>query len=253
MDTPLLVTIDSSKIPSGDGTYWFRVVGWDYEGSGLTNRRALPLRGATTEPANVEDSWVLTFDNPNVQVAPYPDAQILEVLVDGAVVNPCDVGAPQRGQARSRLQGLRPGRLARRLHTGGDLRKRSVGEPTGAVELQLLAQAADCVGPEYGRALLEPASPGTPCTPPSGGTPCATAPTWHGGEMRLTVDLDEAFPIPCCYQLNLHVWTRHILNCGGDPWPYENWQWYTIGYGVCPPPVVGPPAAAMARLADVEA
>ena len=103
---------------------------------------------------------------------------------------------------------------------------------------QLVAVAADCVGPQYGQALLEPPPP------LATGAPCATAPTWYGGQMSLTGDLSQAFPEPCCYQINLNVWTCHILDCQGSPAPYQNSQWYTIGYGVCSEPdiveVVGP-------------
>jgi hypothetical protein len=51
------------------------------------------------------------------------------------------------------------------------------------------------VGPTYGEALEQG----------------ATAPTWHGGTIRLTVDLSEAFPEPCCYQLELRAWKRTVV------------------------------------------
>jgi hypothetical protein len=243
---PLLVVIDSTKFPGGDGTYWFRVVGWKIENGELVKRQVLTLCGTETD-----NGWVLTFNNPNVLVSPYPDAEILEVLVDGEVVKPCDVVPESGGQLEVVFKAYDPeGWL------GGYTLEATYGSD-GSVDLlaqassQLAAIPADCVGPEYGRALLEPASPGVPCVPLiATGTVCATAPTWHGGTMRLTIDLAEAFPEPCCYQLNLHVWTRHILDCDQEPAPYENWQWYTIGYGVCPPPLRPVQAAEPERPVD---
>jgi hypothetical protein len=54
----------------------------------------------------------------------------------------------------------------------------------------------------------------------------ATRPDWEGGEYTLRIKLDEAFPKPCCYQLELHA--RKRVNCV----THENRSEYTIGWGV---------------------
>jgi len=73
-------------------------------------------------------------------------------------------------------------------------------------------------GPTYGQALAQG----------------ATAPHWYGGNMRLQVPANQAFPEPCCYQLELRAWKRTVVNCDHD-YPHRNRSEYTIGVGVCPP------------------
>jgi hypothetical protein len=53
------------------------------------------------------------------------------------------------------------------------------------------------VGPDYGSALLQG----------------ATAPFWEGGTIRLTTTVGALFPETCCYQLQLWVFKRDIVNC----------------------------------------
>jgi hypothetical protein len=66
----------------------------------------------------------------------------------------------------------------------------------------------------------------------------AVAPSWTGGRYRLTMPVTEAFPEPCCYQLELRAWKRtiigsksgHTFTCSGDN---RNQTHYSIGVGVC--------------------
>jgi hypothetical protein len=80
---------------------------------------------------------------------------------------------------------------------------------------------ASLVGPTYGEALHP--------------TQGAVAPHWHGGRFRLQVSLAEAFPEPCCYQLELRAYKRTIVSCDGD-YDHNNLSEYTFGVGICPPP-----------------
>src|SRR5262249_49208211 len=62
----------------------------------------------------------------------------------------------------------------------------------------------------------------------------APQPTWRGGQFRLTVDLTEAFPEPCCYQLELRAYKRTVDGCYLG-FGHNNLTEYTIGVGVCGP------------------
>jgi hypothetical protein len=71
------------------------------------------------------------------------------------------------------------------------------------------------------------------------------APYWYGGTYRLVVPLEDAFPIPCCYQLELRAWNRAVVgtkvshsivyHCHKH-YPYHNRSTYALGFRVCPPP-----------------
>jgi len=58
--------------------------------------------------------------------------------------------------------------------------------------------------------------------------PDGVTPHWYGGQMSITLTgaaLAAAFPIPCCYELELIVRKRVIVNCNTD---YENRSHYTF-------------------------
>ncbi|HKF50519.1 MAG TPA: carboxypeptidase-like regulatory domain-containing protein [Terracidiphilus sp.] len=63
---------------------------------------------------------------------------------------------------------------------------------------------ADAVGPDYGSAIL--------VNPPNT-LQGATAPYWYGGTLKLTTTVGALFPVTCCYQLQLWVYKRNIVNC----------------------------------------
>ena len=44
----------------------------------------------------------------------------------------------------------------------------------------------------------------------------ASAPTWHGGAIRLRVPAQLAFPETCCYQLELRAYKRTVVSCDYD-------------------------------------
>jgi hypothetical protein len=226
----LVVPLDSTKF--GDGTHRFRVVGWRDGGGGtLVDREVLPVC-----ESEIENELVLTFDN-RLDPDPAhpashpcgagtvhlcvtePDTAFLSVKVNGVEVDPCGVVEHLGGTLEIDFEAHDPdGHLASyslQATYGSNLARDLLAQPSAS----LTPLAADYVGPTYGQALGQGAS----------------APTWHGGTMRLTVDLAQAFPIPCCYQLELRAWKRTVVSCDGS-FAHWNLSEYTIGVGVCPPP-----------------
>ena len=59
----------------------------------------------------------------------------------------------------------------------------------------------------------------------------ASRPDWAGGAYTLRMNVDEAFPKDCCYQLVLKARKRTIANCN-DRWPHRNRSEYSVGYGI---------------------
>lgn len=235
----LVVPIDSRALPS-DGTYHFRVVGWEIDGSGnLINRRVLPI--CATEQ---ENDLVLTFDNQIIDQPGHPashncgtvhtctlepDTHIMAVRVNGVELEPCatidtrdgmleidflasDVDGHLGGYQLSAHWGLNSSHWLLNL-PGATVTPIVPGTPSGW-------QAGQNQG-VYGVALNQG----------------ATAPHWYGGTYRLTVPVSEAFPDPCCYQLRLYAWKRTIVGyksnilfkCSST---HDNRTEYTIGIGV---------------------
>lgn len=230
----LLVAIDSTKFP--DGTYEFRVVGWEESGGVLQNPRVLPLCGT-----EIDNHLVLTFDNavnpdpahpaahpcgPGTVHActTEPDTHFIAVRINGGSVDACEVVDATTGTLEIDFLAHDPdGHLATygiSANYGVNLTNDLLALP-GAV---LTSIGAAQVGPTYGQALGQG----------------AIAPNWNGGLIRLTVPLDEAFPVPCCYLLRLTALKRTVV--GGQSgetfgcntgYPYRNWSEFTLGVGVC--------------------
>jgi hypothetical protein len=227
----LVVPVNSAAFP--DGTYQFRVVGWNDAGGGeVTGGRVLPLCGS-----DEDNGWVLTFNNrldpdpaantpcggavPVHLCVTEPNTEIISVRVNGAEVSDCDTVDAASGTLEIDFLAQDPtGNLAFFTLDAID------GNTYPAVDLlhqpssNLTLIAGDFTGPTYGEALGEG----------------ATAPVWLGGTMRLTVDAAEAFLGPCCYQIKLTAYSRTIVNCDGDVYEdYYNYSLFSIGVGVCPP------------------
>ena len=238
----LLVPIDSSKFP--DGTYQFRVVGWRDAGGGEIEGPPV-ISGGTYTPLGGEvlpvcgdaeqlNGWVLAFNN-RVEPDPgailpcgsgsthvcvtEPNTNIISVKVDGEPVSVCGTVDAASGTLEVEF-------LAQDL--SGNLGYYSFIAVYGsslAVDLltqpssELTLVSGDAVGPYYGQALAEG----------------ATAPSWQGGTMLLTVSAFEAFPEPCCYDLELEAWSRTVVDCDTG-FAYWNRSDFTIGVGVCPAP-----------------
>lgn len=248
----LLLPLDTRKF--NDGTYRFRVVGWqEAAGPTLDNRVVLPVCGSQDE-----NEFVLTFDNRVTNaVASHdpahncgqgvhlcttePDTHILAVRFDGVQVDPCDT------------TGHTPGTMVEidflvrdsDSHLGYYIFKSSWGlsqsqhllDQPGASVVPLVAGtptgwAAGQSEGNYGTALSQGAG--------------AVAPHWEGGTYRLTLPLEQAFPEPCCYQLELWAYKRtivgHTSSCNGY-WFHDNGNRteYSLGVGVCPPPLIPAP------------
>jgi hypothetical protein len=226
----LVVPIASGKFP--DGTYQFRVVGWNDAGGGeVTNGRVLPLCGS-----DQPNEWVLTFNNrldpdpsastpcggpvPVHLCVTEPDTAIISVKLNGVPVSDCSVVDAASGvlEIDFLAQDL-TGNLAFYTLDAID------GDTYPSVDLlhqpssALTLLSGDFAGPTYGEAL-------------GGG---ATAPVWKGGTMRLTIDANEAFTGPCCYQLKVTAYCRTDVSCDGGFDDYYNYSLFAIGVGVCPP------------------
>lgn len=228
----LVVPLDSTRF--ADGTYHFRVVGWTDGGGGtLTDPKVLPVCGT-----ELDNDWVLTFDNrlnpdPSHPTSPAhpcgsgtvhlcvtePDTDIIAVRVNGVAVEPCSTVDPRDGGTLEVdfLAHDPDGHLAvySMLATYAEnLAVNLLDRPSSTLSVL----AADYVGPTYGEALGQ-------------GAP---QPTWRGGRFRLAVDLAEAFPEPCCYQLELRAYKRTVDGCYLG-FAHNNLTEYTIGVGVCEP------------------
>jgi hypothetical protein len=226
----LVVPINSTVF--ADGTYQFRVVGWNDNGSGqVTNPRVLRLCDSERE-----NGWVLTFNNrvdpdpsassPCGGVVPVhlcvtePDTAIYSVRLNGVEISDCSTIDAASGTLEIEF-------LAQDLT--GNLAYYTLDALDGTTfpSADLLHQpssvlthiSGDSAGPTYGEALATG----------------ATAPVWTGGRMRLTVDAAQAFAGPCCFQIKLTAYSRTVVSCDGDL-DYYNYSQFAIGVGVCPPP-----------------
>lgn len=236
----LLVPLDTRVFP--DGTYRFKVRAWSEVGGTLTNPRLLPVCGTRTDA-----ELVLTFDNRVPPPEPghpvshncglgvhtctsEPDCHILQVRVNGHPVGICETVDARAGTLEIDFNVADPdGHLAYyslRATYGLNNAVNLLAPATGGVLTPLAAGVQE--GPNYQAAVLQGAIP----------------PHWHGGNIRLTVPLQNAFPVPCCYQLELRVFKRTVVgtgpasNCGFScdyGYPYRNLTEFTIGVGVCPP------------------
>lgn len=248
----LLVPLDTQKFD--DGTYRFRVVGWDESGGSLSNPRVLPVCGSQTA-----NELVLTFDN-RLNPDPAhpashpcggssihacttePDTHILDVRINGVSVSPCDTVDAASGWLEVDFMAHDPDG-----HLGGYWIRSTWGLSD---QRQLLNRAGVSVTP-MGTAVPDQAKTGWVVTQVQGnyGTAVnggATPPVWEGGYFTLRMPVSEAFPEPCCYQLELYAWKRTIIGhkagrtftCHGT---YHNQTHYSIGVGVCgdeDPPVL---------------
>ena len=252
----LLVPLDTGKF--NDGTYRFRVVGWQESGGSLVNPDdpiILPVCG--TQEAN---EFVLTFDNRVINdpsshdpthncggihlCTTEPDTHIVAVRVNGVLVRPCDMVDITPGGVLE-VDFLAHDSDAHLAYyylqsTWGLNQRRNLLEQAGAVVSVISGgQSGWYPGQDtgnYGSALDQG----------------ATAPHWAGGTFRLTIPMNEAFPDPCCYQLELWAFKRTVV--GSQSYRRftcdEGFRWgingnkteYSLGVGVCPPtpPIIKP-------------
>jgi hypothetical protein len=218
----------------GDGTYALRVIGYDEAGGALSNPRVMQVCQSDTDA-----QIVVTIDNQLTYAAPGSpdnpcgggtthlctdepltdilDARIVHAAGGTTPIGPCGNVALAEGDMLEvdfvayDAQG--------HLHSydliatyGENLAQNLIVLAGGPAGLQPLpggapsAPAAAQVGPDYATAR---AAQG------------AAAPTWPGGALRLRMPAALAFPVTCCYQLELRAYKRTIFNCHGSP---QHWN-----------------------------
>lgn len=95
----------------------------------------------------------------------------------------------------------------------------------------LLAQPSCTITPRAGTAHTGHQSGDAAATYGRALTQGASRPEWAGGEYTLRMNVEDAFPKDCCYQLVLRARKRTIANCNTS-WPHRNRSEYSIGYGI---------------------
>ena len=199
-----------------DDLYHFRLKSWEFQQSTghLVNPRILSL--CETEQDN---NLILRLDNrlvgpgsghplstPSHPIAGVhlntlePDTDFITVMIDGNVVDPCDIVEADSSQSlQIRFKAHDPdGHLYSYeiLATYGENQLVNLlNRPSSTLSNVSAAQ----VGPSYNSALAQG----------------AISPIWTGGTYNLTLDVAEAFPESCAYTLLLRARKRPILNCSG--------------------------------------
>ena len=213
-----------------DGTYVLSVKGWDFVAGHLQNPRILNNCGDDHGPNRI----VLTLDNRFVGAS--------AVDLSG---NPLDSHGNRCGTGSVHTCTVEPdtGFLAVRiLHDNGTETKveacgTSAIKDTDWLEIDFWAHDPDghlayytldaTYGVNLDNDLLSLGGTLTPCPVPAPvpvaaqvGPAYAAAlgqgaasPLWHGGALRLRVKAKAAFPVTCCYQLELRAHKRTIANC----------------------------------------
>ncbi|MGH9383440.1 MAG: carboxypeptidase-like regulatory domain-containing protein [Vicinamibacterales bacterium] len=207
-----------------DGVYGLRVIGYDEAGGVLSNRRELPVCDSSTTA-----EIVVMVDNQSTYAAPGPpgnpcgpgtthtctdepmtdiiDARIVHLVGPPTTVGPCGnvnlkagdilevdfVAYDAQGHlaSYSLLATYGENEASDLIGLGGSLAPLPGGAPP--------VPAASQVGPDYAAARTLPQT--------------AAAPTWTGGAIRLSISAAVAFPLSCCYQLELRAYKRTIVNC----------------------------------------
>jgi len=243
----LVVPIDSTKF--ADGTYKFRVVGWRIAGANLVDPTPLKLCGTD---GNAPEVLVLTIDNQSpdplhpanhncgggVHICTQePDNFISSVKINGVEIGPCGNAGEAVGWAEIDFQAT---------DVDGHLGSYTLHATWG------LNNSRNLLDPQYG-GVVTPIVPGTPtgwsAMPALNSSNAgyygvalgqgASAPDWKGGLYRLTIPSANAFPEPCCYQLQLYTYKRTVVGgpsgitfgCGSM---HYNLTERTVGVGVCP-------------------
>ncbi|AKJ27547.1 carboxypeptidase-like regulatory domain-containing protein [Caldimonas brevitalea] len=186
------------------GPYHLRLIGYTLVGGELQNPRVMPVCGSEDDASPLANSLVLRLDNR--ASSDEPRAKVVAVRIDGALAGPCsNIDASQGGTldvdfVAHDLDGHLSQYTLVATYGSDEPPVSLLGLP-GATLTPIAvsgAPAADEVGPTYPEALGQG----------------ATAPVWRGGGLRLHVpDLRDAFPLTCCYQLELWVYKRTIANC----------------------------------------
>jgi hypothetical protein len=229
----LVMRLDSPKFD--DGTYRFRIRGYAEDAAG---NLVLPGEVLDNCGTTIDNEVVLTFDNrleddpahpaghasgPDTIHRPViePDTDFIQVLINGQQVDACDVVNATTGTLEIRFEASDPdGHLSHfglSSHWGESEARNLFSYPHTLVK----EGTTPYLGPTYEDAL-------------SDGAP---RPEWKGGTYRLTMDLEDACPEPCCYLFRLRAYKRNIVGCDYDK-DFWNVSEYSLGVGVCPPVVL---------------
>jgi len=226
---PTLMWWQTNNTGFSNGTYYLRLKAWTrpaYAGD-LSNKRIVPFCG--DKP--VDNYVVITIDN-RPAVGPgaghpldhpcgagtvhvcttQPDCNIFSVKIGGQTVGPCaNITAKDSDPVEIDFMVHDPDSMlayyALSCNYGLDLTEDLIDVngvhigsiapgPAASFATSWIGPAAQ-VGPDYGRAL----------------TQGAAAPDWEGGTITLTTTVGALFPETCCYQLQLWVFKRNIVNC----------------------------------------
>jgi hypothetical protein len=216
-----------------DGTYQLRVRSWQMVGGVLQNDQVLPQCDTDSD-----NSIVLTLDNRYVSGGPTdaygqncgtgsvhtcttePSTDFVAVTIASNLVQACDIidATKLSGSLIIDFMAYDPDghlgyfALQATYGTSGVIDLISKGTLTAGAAYGGVPSAAQ-VGPDYGTAIGQG----------------AVSPIWNGGMLRLTItDLKNAFPEPCCYQLQLYAHKRTIVDCDGSEWEQVNLSEYSF-------------------------
>jgi hypothetical protein len=216
-----------------DGRYRLRVKSWKLSGSKLGTWEILPLCNTSDDNGIVLylDNRVVTAGSTNANgqacggntvhlCTTEPDTDIVSVKILHADSTETEVAAcgnvPITGADRLQIDFVAHdpdghlGTFTLFAHWGEDRKQNllPLGTLTSLAPSPVAwAPDADWVGPSYGEAQVQGATP----------------PIWHGGALRLIIeDATEAFPETCCYLLRLIARKRTIYNCDDDTWTHVN-------------------------------
>ncbi len=207
-----------------NGTHYLRLRGFDEVGGKLVDKGPLPVCG-TRQPAGM----VVALDNRlPATVAREPRADVVAVRIGGNDALACSnikVGASDGLEVDFIAYDV-DGHLSQyQLHaTYGENQAVNLLSLLGLPGVTLTPLALDGepaalqVGPGYPQALAQGAS----------------RPVWAGGGMRLSVPpqhLRKAFPITCCYQIELWAYKRTIDNCDFGQ-PHRAFSFYSLTVNV---------------------
>jgi hypothetical protein len=209
-----------------NGAYHLRMIGYDRVGDQLVNERVVPLCGSEDEVPTTDNHVVVYLDNRTTGTADDPSgdeprAKVVDVRIGGATAGPCsNIVAPAGASLEIDFVAYDVDE-----HLSHYTLQATFGADEPPVQLLSVAgatlsgvavggvPAAVQVGPTYAEALLQPS---------------AARPRWSGGGLRLQIpNLRDAFEKSCCYQIELWVFKRTIVDCNSNN-PHRDFSFYSL-------------------------
>jgi hypothetical protein len=207
-----------------NGEYHLRLRGWDLVDGKLVNDRIVPLCTEGDGPPQ-DNRFVLHLDNRTTGTATdasgdEPRAKVLDVRIAGGRAGPCDVVQVPPGAS------LEVDFVAYDVdaHLSEYSLVATFGADEPAIDL-LAAPGATLTGVALGGA---PAAVQVGPTYPAAFAQGAARPHWSGGGLRLHIpDLRSVITRSCCYQIELWVYKRTIVDCNGNR-PHRDFSFYSL-------------------------